>query len=490
MTEPRHHTQRSDLPTRGGQAAAIAAAKGRPFLPWQRRAADVALEYHPSTGLYRFGTIVLTVQRQAGKTTLVGVLGDHRCLSRPNARVWFTMDTGKKADSWMREEHLPTLRAFGDPKKAATRWRESLRAGELGPKWPSLGSTFLTFPPTRDGLHSKQSDLVILSEAWALSMEQGVDIRQAARPTMNSRYQPGMHGAQMLIDSTLGDDSSVFLDSYYEAGVASLTDPTSRVCFIDYGIPEGADATDLDVIREWHPAYGSTFTEQALQDAVVEFEKDPAGFARAYGNVATRTRETAISAAVWTAAGKPKPPMPDRAGLALDVTPSGDRAALYAGWRTPCPFCAGSPVHGFLEPLHSGPASRDLPRLIVDLTRKRRVPLVVDRASIGALEVVDAVARISPKTEVRFLTMGEYAGACGSLYRGILDCTTHHANDPALTAAVEVATKRNLGDGGFGWGRKGSAGSIADLVAGTIALKAFDLLPAVRRAPFVAGPSV
>ena len=59
--EPRHHTPRSDLPTRGGQVAAIAAAKGRPFMPWQQRATDVALEYDPDTGLYRYSTIVMTV---------------------------------------------------------------------------------------------------------------------------------------------------------------------------------------------------------------------------------------------------------------------------------------------------------------------------------------------------------------------------------------------------------------------------------------------
>ena len=80
--QPRHHTPRSDLPTRGGQVAKLSQAKGRPFMPWQQLAADVALEYDPDTGLNRYSTIVVTVQRQSGKTTWVGTLADHRCRAR------------------------------------------------------------------------------------------------------------------------------------------------------------------------------------------------------------------------------------------------------------------------------------------------------------------------------------------------------------------------------------------------------------------------
>jgi hypothetical protein len=61
--------------------------------------------------------------------------------------------------------------------------------------------------------------------------------------------------------------------------------------------------------------------------------------------------------------------------------------------------------------------------------------------------------------------------------RGILDDTLHHFNDPDLDDAVKVATKRSLGDGGFGWSRAKSADHITELVAATVALKGFDLLP-------------
>jgi hypothetical protein len=471
--EPRHHTPRSDLPTRGGQVAAIAAAKGRPFMPWQQRAADVALEYDPDTGLYRYSTIIMTVQRQAGKTTWVGTLADHRCMRRPGARVWITMQSGKMANTWMRNEHIPSLKAFGNPKKASTPYRVSLRAEEVGVVWPALNSRFIAFPPKADALHSQQGDLIIVSEAWAFDAETGAAVRQAYRPTMLTR-----DGSQVLVESTQGDDSSVWFDGFLELGEASLSNPSSRVCFIDYGIPPEADAEDLDVIARHHPAYGLTISRQSLVDAREEFRADPAlggaaGWARAYGNRATRTREAAIPAPSWADAARPRGEVPTRAGIGLDVTPSGDRAAIGAGWRD-------DQGEGYGELLYAGPTARELPEMLAQLLRARRVPLVVDRGSIGALEVVDAVHRIAPQQEVRFLTMAEYAQACGTLYRGVLDDTFHHFNDPTLTGAVEVATKRDLGDGGFGWGRKSSAGSIAELVAVTVALKAFDLMPARR----------
>lgn len=472
MATPRHHTPRSDLPTRGPGVAAIASAKRQPQMPWQRKGCDVALEYYPDSGLYRYGIVVVSVPRQSGKTKTEGDVADHRCLTLPRARVWITMQNGKTVDSWMRSEHFANLaaaKAFGVPGTKSARYHLTKRAGEVGVLWPALGSSFLTFPPKRDALHSKQSDLAMIDEAWAHNAEQGADIRQAVRPTMATRP-----GAQLWIVSTMGDDSSTFLDDYIEMGRASLGNPNTRVCFIDYGIPDDADPEDLDVIAEHHPAYGHTIGMQTLIDAREEFGGDVAGFARAYGNRATRTRETAIPASVWNTAGRPRVDVPSRAGIGLDVTPGGNRAAIAAAWR--------DQTHdGYLELLYAGAPTRELPALLSDLARRNQAPITVDRASVGALEVLDAVARLPRPPEVKYLTMGEYAAACGMVLRGVFDDTVHHFNDPDLTAAVEVATKRDLGDGGFGWGRKTSAGSIAELVAGSVALKAFDQLPVGRR---------
>lgn len=443
-------------------------------MPWQQLASDVANEFDPVTMHNAFGIIVTSVPRQAGKTYWESNEADHRCIRTPRARVWITMQNGKTVDSWMREEHFEQL---GRSAAFDGRYTQVRRAGEVGIKW-SHGSSFYTFPPKRDALHSKQADDVFVDEAWAHNAEVGANLRQAIRPTMATR-----RGARLFIVSTMGDDSSVYFDDYVALGRASLNDPYARVAFIDYGIGDDDDPQDLDVIAAHHPAYGYTLDRQSLVDAHTEFMADPklgaSGWARAYGNRPTRSRTAAIPPDRWSAASRPAQDLPARAGIGLDASPDGSRYAIGAGWRG----ILDDPKLGqldaqFVEVLATGRPNRETPQLVAQLCRRNDVPLTVDRGSMGALEIVDAVAKLDDAPEVRWLNLGEYTGACGMYERGILDDTLHHFNDPDLDAAVEVATKRDLGDGGFGWSRKGSADDITPLVATTVALKGFDLLPA------------
>lgn len=460
---PRHHTPRSNRPTRGPGVAAIAAAKGRPLMPWQRDAADVALELDPSTGLLHYGLVLVFVPRQAGKTTLESDVADHRCLTVPRARVWYTAQTGKDASAWMRDEHFASLEratVFGAPGTPRCRYRLSKRAGQEGVTWPGNGSTFRAFAPLRDALHGKQGDLVLLDEIWALSALQGADVRQAVRPTLLTR-----RGSQLWAVSTLGDDSSVFLDSYLELGIASLADPLTKVAIIDYGIPDDADPEDLDVIAAHHPAYGYTFGMDALRDARADFGDDVAGWARAYGNRPTRTRVAAIPPHLWHNTGRPRPTLlPPRVGLGLDVTPDGTRYAIAAAWRD-------GPT-SYIELLAAGPITRETAPTLAQLSRTRRTPITLDRGALAALTLADDIAAHAGAT-IDYLNLSDFSAGCLTIERGVLDETLHHFHQPDLTAAVEHATKRPIGDGGYAWGRKSATGSIAELVAATVALRAY-----------------
>lgn len=477
--QARNITKRSDWPTHGWRAAKVAAAKGRPFMPWQREAVDVALEYNPASGFYRYGTVVVSVQRQSGKTDLEGSVADQHCLWNRNQFVRITMQDGKTADEWMREQHFPSLEDSG---LLAGRYAESRRAGAHGVRWTHSRSSFTTFPPIRKALHSKQTDKAFIDEAWALDAETGRDVKQGLRPTMATRYRRPP-GAQLWVVSTRGDNRSTFLDEYIARGLASLDDPNSRTCFIDYGLPEGADAEDLAVIAEHHPAFGHTLTMPALIDAQEEFRDaetgvlDLAAWARAYGNVGSDVREFIFPASVWTDAGRPRQTVPSRAGIALDVSPDGKHAAVGAGWY--------DGDQGYVELLHAGPVTRDLPELVAAIAKARGVPLFADRQAAAALEVTDAFAQLDAlkRPEVKFLNLAQYGSACVTFSRGIFNDTIHHPNDDDLDDAVKVAGKRSLTEGGFGWTRKGAAGSIAPLVAVTVALRGFELLPAPLAKP-------
>lgn len=473
--QPRHHTARNpDRPTRGHQVAAIAEAKRRPLMPWQVRAADVSHEIDPATGLYWYDIVVVSVPRQSGKTELEGDVADHRCLTVPRGRAWITMQNGKTVDEWMREEHFASLaaaRVFGVPDTKGCRYRKHKRAGAVGVSWPSRGSTFTTFPPKRDALHSKQADVVFVDEAWVHNAEVGADLRQAIRPTMNTRP-----GAQLWIVSTLGDDQSVYLDNYIDQARASLDNPNARVCFIDYGIPEDLPleaAQDLDIVAAHHPAYGHLLTRRGLEGAFEDFRKDPHGWARAYGNRATRTRSAAINPAIWTAAGRPAQPKPDRAGLGIDATPDGRYAAAGLGWRVD--------DEAYVDPIISEETTTATVHTIGQLAQRLSVPILAERSSIGVLELTDAIQREYPRIEITFANSAEYGSACAMTERGLTADTWHHPNDQDLDDAAANATKRPVGDGGWAWGRKDATGNVAPLVACTLALRAFDDLPKKRK---------
>lgn len=472
MTHPRHHTPRSDRPTRGDGVAKLATAKQRPLMPWQRAAVDVALEVDPATGLYRYSTVVISVPRQSGKTKLIGDVADHRCLTVPRARVWITQQSGKDAAAWMRDEHFDEL---AKAEFLAGEWAKSLRAGEVGVTWNRLKSTFRAFPPKRDGLHGKQGDLIFPDEAWAHDAVTGSELRQAIRATMATRK-----GSQLWIVSTRGDDRSAYLQSYIDLAEASLGNPTSRVAYIDYGLSDDDDPNDLELVASKHPAYGHTISMQSLIDAREEFRNavaadgsrfdDIAGWARAYGNRHTQARKAAFNPSAWKDCAGAHTPIPERVGLAFDVTPDGATFALGAGWRD-------TTGKAHIELIDEGPTSRGLPDQIAALARARRVPVLYESTALGTLDIVDAITERHPTTTLTRVTGPEYGSACLVIRRDITRGNLAHPSQPALTAATEVLTTRPLGDGSEGWGRAKSTGNIAPFVAVTLALRGYDTLP-------------
>src|SRR6188768_3105957 len=65
---PAFATRRNpDAPTLGADVAATARLLGRPLIPWQREAVDVAGELRPDGG-FRYSYVVWIVPRRAGKT--------------------------------------------------------------------------------------------------------------------------------------------------------------------------------------------------------------------------------------------------------------------------------------------------------------------------------------------------------------------------------------------------------------------------------------
>jgi hypothetical protein len=80
--------------------AKVAAAYGKPLQPWQRRVVDVATEVlRMAAGPTR--TVVVHVQRQAGKTTLVLAPVAAPLPDPERAKTWLTAQSRQDArDTW------------------------------------------------------------------------------------------------------------------------------------------------------------------------------------------------------------------------------------------------------------------------------------------------------------------------------------------------------------------------------------------------------
>jgi hypothetical protein len=419
-------------------------------MPWQQYVADVALEVDEE-GLFYYKSVGVGTPRQSGKTTLFGSVMEHRALTVKKARVWFTQQSGKDAVDWLLNEHYPQLA----PLSSGFHLRRA--AGSEHIRWHNTGGLVRPFPPKRDGLHSKVSDLVVIDEPWAFDLVKGREVDGAIVPTQATRPN-----AQTWKVSTAGDATSTWWLSTVEAGrAAALADRRDGVAYFEWSCPDHLDTCDPVTWPIYHPAYGRTVGERAMRAALEELGPDE--FARAYGNRWVATTSRVIPAAAWLAAGDAAQALPAPGGLVLafDVALDRSDAAILAGWTDP----AG--IHR-LEVVDWRPTSGWVVERMVELKDKWQPRGIGYDAAGPALDLADALER-------KGLTLTgtkshEYAAACASLLEGLIaePPTIRYRPHQALDDAAAAATRRALGDA-WAWGRRQSSISLSALTAATVA---------------------
>jgi len=438
---PRFATpRRPGAPTLAPRVAALSRVLGRPFMPWQREASALVNE-HDGTGRRTRRFVVVTIQRQAGKTTWLLAEAVERCLyGLPRRRVWYTAQSGQYArDKWA--ELVEDL--LDSP--LADRVDVKQTNGSERVTFPN-GSTLRPFPPTRDALHSMQSDLVILDEAWKHSAERGAELMQAIGPTQATRP-----GAQVVIVSTAGSlADSTFLWPLVQRGRAG--DPA--VSYLEWSIPDGVDPLDVDEVAAWHPAIGHTIDRDFLDGEAGVLADMPGEYARAYGNRWTQTLERVINPAVWSGAATDAALPAGAVVFAGDIAQDRTRSAIVAA-------CAG-----VLEVVESRPGTDWIGARLVELVaRHAPAGVLVDRIGPSATLADDLAAAGVPLFP---LTAGVYAAACERFVDDLTNGRIRYRPHPALDAAVDAAAQRPLGDG-WAWGRRRAAAPICELVAATLA---------------------
>jgi hypothetical protein len=419
-------------------------------MPWQSYVADVALEVD-ELGLFYFKTVGVATPRQSGKTTLFGSVMEHRALTVKKARVWFTQQSGKDAVDWLVNEHYPQLAPL------ASGFHLRRAAGSEHIRWHHTGGLVRPFPPTRDGLHSKVSDLVVVDEPWAFDLVKGRAVDGAIVPTQATRPN-----AQTWKVSTAGDATSLWWLGTVEAGrAATVADRRDGVAYFEWSCPDRLDPCDPVSWPAYHPAYGRTIGDRAMAAALEDLGPDE--FARAYGNRWVSTTSRVIPGAAWLAAGDDRQQLPEPGGLVLafDVALDRSDAAIVAGWTD------SQGVHR-VEVVEWRPTAGWVVERMVELVARWRPRAVGYDAAGPALDLADAlerkgVALVGTKSH-------EYAAACAAFLEAVIaePPSLRYRPHQALDDAAAAATRRALGDA-WAWGRRQSSVSLSALTAATVA---------------------
>jgi hypothetical protein len=449
---PRYATAPSGRPSHAHRVAALSAkVLGRELMPWQRQASQLLNEHNAGVRTRPF--TVVTIQRQAGKTTWLLAEALERCLfGGPFRRVWYTAQNGQYArEKW--GELVAELTGPGAPLRRKIESKFTNGTERL--IFPN-GSTLRPFPPTKDALHSMQSDLVILDEAWKHDAVRGAELMQAIGPTQATRP-----GAQVVVVSTAGTADSTWLRPLVDRGRGG--DPA--VTYLEWGIADDVDPMDLDAVAAAHPAIGRTIDRQFLVDQAGIMAATPGEFARAYGNRWTTTLEQLIPAVAWAAIRHRDgtPAVGVAPVLGADVAVDRSAAAVVACW----PDTEGVPT---LEVVAYGPGTDWVAPRLLELHAAHGSPVVLDGGTGPASTVVDRL-RVGEQLPgwVRAVTPREYTTACAQLLDGIGDRTVRHRGDPALDAAVGAAARRTVGEG-WAWSRRLPTTDVSPLIAASLAL--------------------
>lgn len=449
---PRYHTPRNpNNRTLGGKSAKVAAALGKPYMPWQRMAADVAQEVDHN-GNFIYHTVIITVPRQAGKTTKTLTLGLHRTMITPMGKIWYTAQSGQAARERFLQELAPPVQ-----RNLPGLFSLKRGAGDTRLILPSTGAQFRPHPPTDKYLHGEQSDLNLIDEPWAYTEVQGDALMQAIVPTQNTRPN-----AQTIMLSTMGDANSTWWHDIVDKARA-MDDP--RTCIIDWGLDESIDASDVDAVIRSHPAVGYTIPPQAIHDAHATLK--PSEFARAYANQRTATRAAVFDADTIAAVLHDGDRISDTSPIVFGIAVSWDRRETViaaAGYSD-----AGRPVAEIVE---TRPGTSWAIERVQELDRSHAPrAIMLDAHSPAAVLATDPHLSELVTTP----TPREIAAGTGAFIDNIKERAITLRTDNGIAAALDRLTLRNVGDLGQMMDRKKSPGSIAHVEAPALALTGLTL---------------
>jgi len=436
--------RRKSRPSRGGLIVDVARLLGWNLFAWQRRVVTVAMEYDRITRLPFYRTVGVSVARQNGKTTLVCARIAAQLIVPGSTVAYTAQDRGMARFKW--KEHCDRL--------SATPFAERIDRIEHSNGREQLvmtnGSRYLIVTPNERAGRSLTLDLVVVDEAHA---QEHMGVVGALSPTMAARSH-----AQLWALSNAGTFRSALWRHYTDSGRASLDDPRSPMCWLEWAAADDADLTDREAWAAANPSLGQKggVTEAGLAADLGVLDAET--FRREHLNQWVDVSQlTGIDPLAWAACRDDELVIGEQVCVGLDFTPERDRGCVVA---------VGEPVED-RTPVEVVEHTSDLERLVTraaEIARRWDATLVMDRGGPAA-SAVPALERAGVR--LRLISLTDFVRACGDFHDAAVHARLTHRGDFRLTDAVAGATKRRVGDA-WAWKRRGGA-DITPLVAATLA---------------------
>lgn len=420
----------------------VAALLGITLMPWQRKAIDVATQFtidHRGRRVYKYTHVLITVPRQSGKTTLMGPVQIHRMMTRGvPAACWYTAQSGQDA----RKRIIELIELVEGSPMAAVISSQRSNGGEGLRLTDKPGCHVTRFSPTYSALHGEHPHLVSFDEIWHYDKQLGEALLGAAEPAQITLGK----AAQVWMFSTMGTLESDFMNELVETG---RTGADPNLCYIEYSVPEGADAFDPAVWWSYHPALGNTIEEDSLQvraTKALETLDKRATFIRAYGNRLGAGAKSIIDLSKWDELPEVTRPPEDKtkAVISYEIAPKNTAAAVVISWQNP-----GDAAPSF-QVYKQNPGTAWVVPTVRKLAKKWGAKVVADGA--GPVQRLTETLIDPPKTpehqkpiepiDVRTLSMAEYGQATESLLNIV--ATEQKLNVPAGDAADTVREQLEL----------------------------------------------
>jgi hypothetical protein len=460
---PRFATaRRVERATIGGRQARLSALLGRPYMPHQAYIADVAGEVLED-GTMPWHTVVVTTQRQVGKTSLLKPVAFDRCAAARRQAVWMTAQNRDKArdrylDLGEDVTDLLNLRPDGTLlPRSQQRVHVNTSNSHERAIWTATRSFIRPFAPGEDQMHGEDADVVLVDEVWAFTILEASLLTAAYRPGLRRK----IGHSQEWLTSTKGTSRSEWLEQLVKAGRANVEANVDHgLAFFEWGIPSEVDGVPvaelpdrelIELVIAHHPAVGLSTPREAIEAALEDSKLDPlrgrSEFIRAYGNLTAEADGwVVLTESTWTGSKTTELVIPPRFVLGVGAVDASEdprdtdvRVAVMAAGRV----SDGQVVAELIAAGEGGKlAGKPAARVIADLATRHKVAVYVLTDTPAGRNLADELGAHKVTTE-RVLNVDAAAGVI-RLREGLKSRAVIHRGGPSLT---DSARRAEIGKG-------------------------------------------